>query len=128
MNLNHKGRAKDNVNTIWLVDVKTYGNRPMKLLNKINENSEIRIKVLPWDFLLLIKTLNSLCSVNKILFHSKLSRDGINQKVTGIIKIPKMVLIQLKDELKLVDGSKDENKLVIIFSWLKVFSFFLKKI
>ena len=35
------------VNVIWLVLVKIYGNNPIKLLNKISENRETKIKVDP---------------------------------------------------------------------------------
>lgn len=47
INLNHIGKAKLKVNVIWLVLVKMYGKRPRKLLNKIRENKEINIKVVP---------------------------------------------------------------------------------
>lgn len=47
MKLNHRGRAKDNVRVIWLVLVKIYGNKPRKLLKRINVNSEINMKVVP---------------------------------------------------------------------------------
>lgn len=45
--LNQRGRAKVKVKVIWLVLVKIYGNSPKKLLNKIKENKEINIKVVP---------------------------------------------------------------------------------
>jgi hypothetical protein len=47
MNLNHKGRAKARVKTRCLELVKMYGNKPRKLLNKIIENIDTKIKVLP---------------------------------------------------------------------------------
>lgn len=47
MKLNHKGRARDSVNVMWLVLVKIYGNKPRKLLKRINVNNEINIKVVP---------------------------------------------------------------------------------
>lgn len=47
MKLNHSGRAKDRVKVIWLVLVKIYGKSPKKLLNTINVNSEMNIKVVP---------------------------------------------------------------------------------
>jgi hypothetical protein len=47
MNLNHKGKASVNVNARCLELVKMYGNSPIKLLNIINENTEIKMKVLP---------------------------------------------------------------------------------
>jgi hypothetical protein len=49
-------------------------------------------------------------------------REGINQKFNGKkIKI-KNELVQFKDKLKIVDGSKTENRLVIIFNFLKILS------
>ncbi|MGI4646455.1 hypothetical protein ACR2XX_27425, partial [Klebsiella pneumoniae] len=54
----------------------------------------------------------------------KLNRVGTSQKVKGnIIKIKK-VLIQLIDKLKIVvEGSKTENRLVIIFN-LRILKFY----
>lgn len=65
---NHKGKAKVNVNTKWLVLVKIYGNNPIKLLNKIIENNETKINVDPFILIGLNKILNSLCNVNNTLF------------------------------------------------------------
>jgi hypothetical protein len=45
--LSHKGRAKARVKAKWLELVKIYGNNPKKLLNRIIENREIKINVLP---------------------------------------------------------------------------------
>lgn len=45
--LSQRGRARDNVRVMWLVLVKIYGNRPRKLLKRINVNNEINIKVVP---------------------------------------------------------------------------------
>jgi hypothetical protein len=57
-----------------------------------------------------------LCNVVIIEFHKKWKREGINQYIDGIINRPKNVLIQFRDMLKMVvEGSKTENKLVIIF-------------
>jgi hypothetical protein len=47
MKLSHRGRASDRVNVIWLVLVKIYGNRPKKLLKRINVNNEMNINVVP---------------------------------------------------------------------------------
>lgn len=47
----------------------------------------------------------------------KETRDGKNQNNIGKNKIPKKVLIQLIDKLKIfVEGSKIENKFIIIFN------------
>ena len=119
--LNHKGKANDSVIVIWLVLVKIYGNSPKKLLNRIYVNKEINIKVVPLKLLGPISILNSLCNVIKILFQKIFNRDGINQKIIGKNKIPKIELIQFRDKLKIfVEGSKIENKFIIIFK-LKIF-------
>lgn len=76
----------------------------------------MKIKVLPLygEF---IKILNSEWSLFIIIVHIKLYRDGINQNSDGIIINPINVLNQFKDKLNVeVEGSKTENKLVIIFS------------
>lgn len=117
INLNHKGRASVSVMTRCLVLVKTYGNRPKKLLNKINENKEMNRKVLPLLALFSPKrVLNSLCSFVNNVFHSSGYREGINHILIGIRVNPRKVLSQFKDRLRLlVDGSNTENKFLIIF-------------
>lgn len=51
-----------------------------------------------------------------MLFQNKEIREGKNQKIIGKNKRPIIVLIQFKEKLKmLVDGSKIENKFIIIF-------------
>jgi hypothetical protein len=68
-----------------------------------------------------IKVLNSLCNVKKILFQKWERREGRNQKIIGNINNPKNELIQFRERLKiLVEGSKIENKFIIIFN-LKTF-------
>lgn len=85
-------------------------------MNKIIENKEIKIKVVPFKFELLIKILNSLCKVIIILIQIIVKREGINQYIDGKIKIPIKALNQLSDKLKFVVGSKEENKFAIIFN------------
>lgn len=124
----HKGKAKVRVKVKWLVLVKIYGNNPIKLLNKIIENKETKIKVDPFGLIGPSKVLNSLCKEIRIIFQIILYREGINQYKDGIIKIPKKVLNQLRDKLKILEeGSKTENKLLIIFS-LMMKNFYLLKI
>jgi hypothetical protein len=63
-----------------------------------------------------ISILNSLWRVIKILFQNKEIREGKNQNSIGKNIIPKKVLNQFKDRFKiLVEGSKIENKFIIIF-------------
>jgi predicted sulfurtransferase len=79
-------------------------------------NKEINIKVVPLKLLTPIKILNSLCNVKKIFCQKIIFREGINQKVNGKNKIPKRVLNQLKEiDRMFVEGSKIENKFIIIF-------------
>lgn len=62
------------------------------------------------------KVLNSLCRVIKILFQNIDIRDGNNQNNIGKNNNPNNVLNQFKDKLKMfVEGSKIENKFIIIF-------------
>ena len=65
---NHRGRASLRVKIKWLELVNTYGNKPIKLLNKIKVNKEIKIKELPAWPEIPNKVLNSLCKVNNTLF------------------------------------------------------------
>lgn len=116
INLSHRGNAKLKVIVIWLVLVKIYGNKPKKLLNKIKVNKEINIKVVPLNLEIPNKVLNSACNVKKILFQNIKIREGKNQNIIGKNKIPKRVLNQFNDKLKiLVEGSKIENRFIIIF-------------
>lgn len=124
MKLNHRGRARDRVIVICLVLVKIYGNNPKKLLNKIKVNKEINIKVVPLKLKGPINVLNSLCKVIKIVFQKMFNREGNIQKIIGKNNNPNMELIQLKEKLKiLVEGSKIENKFVIMFT-LMSFDYF----
>lgn len=128
INLNHIGNAIVNVNARCLVLVKMYGNRPIKLLNNIIIKIEIKINVVPLNDLGPNNVLNSLWRVKFILFHIMLIRDDVNQNIEGIINNPINVLVQFNEILKiLVDGSKVENRFVIIFKFDSFFllSFFL---
>ena len=117
INLIQRGRARASVRVKWLVLVKIYGNRPKKLLNKIIENRDTKMNVLPLWFESFNRVLNSLWRVNKILFQIMLYRDGIIQYIDGIISNPINVLSQFNERLKILEeGSNTENKLVIIFS------------
>ena len=85
------------------------------------EKIEINIKVDPLlIFFFPISNLNSSWSLLIIKFHRNVLRDGINHKDIGINKSPIKVLNQLIDKFIILDeGSKTENKLLIIFK-LKV--------
>lgn len=114
MNLIHSGKARVNVKERCLVLVNTYGNNPIRLLNRMRENTEMKINLLP-DLFDPISVLNSLCNVVMIVFHSQFIRDGMNHMVDGKISITIAVLVQFIDQ-KFVLGSNVENRFVIIFS------------
>jgi hypothetical protein len=76
---NHKGKVRVNVRVKWLVEVKIYGNSPKKLLNKIKENNEIKIKELPFIPEGPKSVLNSRYKIIRVLFHIILIRVGITQ-------------------------------------------------
>lgn len=116
MKANHKGKDNERVRVKWLVLVKIYGNNPMKLLNIIIENRAIKIREDPLDPIGSKRILISLWRVIIILFQKMWNREGKSQYIEGIIKIPKNVLNQFNDMLKILDvGSNTENKFVIIF-------------
>jgi hypothetical protein len=88
---------------------------PRKLLNRIRQNSEMNISVLPFLFSP-SNVLNSLCKFVINVFQIMVCRDGINQILVGIIIIPRNVLAQLIERFMiLVDGSNTENRLLVIF-------------
>jgi hypothetical protein len=87
--VNHRGSASVKVITMCLDLVKIYGNRPRKLLNMMSLNSDTIIKVDPLR---------------------------INQNLDGIIINPIVVLNQFNDIDQLDEGSKEENRFIIIFS------------
>jgi len=60
INLVHRGRANARVKVKCLVLEKMYGNNLRKLLNRMNENNEIKIKVVPFILLIFKRILNSL--------------------------------------------------------------------
>lgn len=122
INLIHMGNAIVNVNAKCLVLVKIYGNRPIKLLNIIMLKIEMNINVDPLIDLGPNNVENSLWRVKFILFHIVLIRDDKSQNIDGININPINVLVQFNDRLKiLVDGSKVENKFVIIFKFCSFF-------
>lgn len=60
----------------------------------------------------------------KILFQNKEIREGKNQKIIGKNKIPNNELIQFNEIFKIfVEGSKIENKFIIIFK-LKILYYY----
>jgi len=124
----HKGRLNVIVKIICLDAVNTYGNRPKKLFIAIKINKEINIKELPLKDSGPISTLNSLCSFIKILLIKISLLFGVNQNIGVIMIINIIALPQFKGRLKIEEGSKTENKLVIIIfklSWGRRDSFYL---
>lgn len=130
INAIHRGILNIRVKVKWLDLVKIYGNNPKKLLNKIIVNKLIKIKLLPLKPLFPIKILNSLWRVKIKFFHKYSIRVGINQNVIGIIVTPMNELSQLIGDEKIEEqGSKTENKFVIIFNLFLIYerNFFLYK-
>jgi len=79
---------------------KVYGNSPIKLLNIIIKDNEIKINVLPLlMFHVPSRYLNSLWRFNNIVFHSKNYHEGINHILVRIKDNPLIVLSQFKDKL-----------------------------
>lgn len=115
INVTHKGIDKERVITMCLDLVKTYGNKPKKLLNTINLNNLInRIDTPKCEGS--NKALNSLCRVWVIFVHNKDQREGEAQYIYGTNSRPSKVDTQFKEKEKILeDGSKIENKLAIIF-------------
>lgn len=68
----------------------------------------------------LIIILNSLIKNLKIIFQNIINREGISQNWNGKIKIIKPILSQFIDSLILVEGSKIENRFIIIFNFIYV--------
>lgn len=76
-------------------------------------------KVLPFIFSEFIRILNSLWRIEMILNQKIWNREGINQNIEGININPRNVLNQFNEEFRFVEGSKVENKFVIIFNLKK---------
>lgn len=112
----------DNDNAIenlkCLEAVKIYGNRPIVLLIRINKNKLINIIIFGKEYLRII--LNSFIRNLKIIFHNIINREGISQYWNGKIRIIRPILSQFIDSFILVEGSKIENKFIIIFNFIYV--------
>lgn len=78
INDNQRGNLSDSVRARCLVEVKTYGVSPRKLLKTISEKIEIKIIVLP-GLLVPRRVLNSLWSVDISVDHKNDHRDGMAQ-------------------------------------------------
>lgn len=55
-----------------------------------------------------------------MIFHNIINREGINQYWNGKIIIINIILSQFIENFILVEGSKIENKFVIIFNFIYV--------
>lgn len=108
----HRDTDNDKENLKCLEAVKIYGNKPNTLLIRINKNKLIKIIKFDIEYLRII--LNSLIRNLKIIFHNIINRDGINQYWKGKIKIINLILSQFIENFILVEGSKIENKFIII--------------
>lgn len=96
--------------------VKIYGKRPIVLLIRININNLINIIRFDKECLRII--LSSLIKNFKIIFHNIINREGINQYWNGKIIIIRPILNQFIENFILEEGSKIENKFIIIFNFI----------
>lgn len=80
MKVIQRGRASDRVIVMWLELVNTYDKSPKKLLNRINLNKEIKIRVDPLKDEGPLNILNSLWRKKKIECQKINIRLGIIQK------------------------------------------------
>jgi len=87
----------------------------MKLFNKINKNTEIKIIVLPSNEVGPKSTLNSLWSFLTIILNIIDRLEGISQNIGEIININTIDLIQFLKKIIEDAGSNTENRFVIIF-------------
>lgn len=94
------------------------------MLVRINRKSLINIIIFRAEYLRI--ALNSLIKDLNIIFQNIMNRDGINQYWNGKIKIINLILIQFIDNFILVEGSKIENKFVIIFNFIYMICSFLR--
>lgn len=116
INESQRGNLRASVRARCLVEVKTYGIRPRKLLKTISEKIEINMIVLP-GLLVPSRVLNSLCRVDIRFVHRRDHREGIVQNRYGIRVSPRKVDSQFRDMLNTEErGSNLENRLVIIFN------------
>lgn len=93
-----------------------YGNNPKKLLNKIKIKRAIKMILFPKFFFIPSNVLNSWNSFIIIILNKKVYRLGRSQNLIGNNNNPKKVLIQFNERFIIdVEGSKIENKFVIIF-------------
>ena len=124
MNEIHRGSLRVRVKAMWLDAVNTYGNRPIKLLIKININKAIKGRVLPSDEVGPNNVLNSWNNFPTTKLIEITALLGIAQNIGVIINIIIVELIQLA-EIKIEDeGSNTENRLVIIFNLYNLLSSF----
>lgn len=114
----HIERDNDRENLKCLVAVKIYGNKPIILLTRINRKSLIKIIKFSAEYLRII--LNSLIKNLNIIFQSIMNREGINQNWNGKMKIIIIILSQFIDSFILVEGSKIENRFIIMFNFIYV--------
>lgn len=111
----HKGKANENVKVKWLVDGKTYGNNLRKFLKKIKVNNEMNKREFFFSWIFNI-VMNSFLKIVNNFIHIVLIRDGINHIGNEININPSIGLAQLIENKGSVEGSKDENRFLIIFN------------
>jgi len=111
-----RGRAKVRVKIKCLEAVKINGNKPKEFLIKMVKKIEIGIRVILLIFVGPSRVLNSLWRVRIIFWKIIEIRVGISQYNVGNNRIDENSEIQLSWIGKDLEGSKIENKLVIIIN------------
>jgi len=80
---------------MWLLLVNTYGNRPIKLLNRIKKKILIKMKIVPWIAVSPKTAFNSF-SKKKMIFENVFENwDLDNQYICGIKNKPTKIDTQL---------------------------------
>ena len=88
-------------------------------------NRKILIKIIEKNWLLGIITVASLWIVTPNFLTKRLILDSFTQNLNPIKDKTKNILSQFKEIIELVEGSKEENRLVIMFIVLHYSSFLL---
>lgn len=116
INDDQRGSLRARVNARCLVDVKTYGINPIKLLKTIREKTDKKGIVAP-RLDVPRRVLNSWCNVDMIFLHNRGHRDGTGQKRYGRRMSPRKVDNQFSGKFNVDErGSNGEKRLAIIFN------------
>lgn len=124
MSPNQRGSAIAKVMVKWLVAVKVYEVSPIELLIAIKIKIEVNMMIADFFPCKIIKNsleINNSILLRIVLFVVLMFQNEIGRKIRN-----RNILIQL-EIIVLEDGSKIENKFLIIFSYFDWFLFLLLK-